>query len=84
MVAPIENEVFVDCGAFDGDTIRSFLAHRKSVFERIYAIEPDSANGIALKTYIDTLPNHVKGKITILPIRCIRLTRAKSYSGAAM
>jgi FkbM family methyltransferase len=41
----IENdEVFVDCGAFDGDTVRSFLRHTGGQFKRIYALEPDPAN----------------------------------------
>jgi FkbM family methyltransferase len=41
---PMTGEVFVDCGAFDGDTVRSFLKHTAGRFQKIYAFEPDPAN----------------------------------------
>jgi len=40
----IDREVFVDCGAYDGDSIRSFLDQPKKSFQRIYGFEPDPAN----------------------------------------
>lgn len=39
-----DHEVFVDCGAYDGDSIRSFLDQPKKSFQRIYSFEPDPAN----------------------------------------
>jgi len=39
-----EDEVFVDCGAFGGDSIREFLARTGGNFKQIVAIEPDAAN----------------------------------------
>lgn len=39
-----ENEVFVDAGAFDGDTIRQFLKITKQKYKYIYAFEPDESN----------------------------------------
>jgi FkbM family methyltransferase len=39
-----EDEVFVDCGAYDGDTVRSFLKHSRGRFQKVYAFEPDPAN----------------------------------------
>jgi FkbM family methyltransferase len=41
---PMSREVFVDCGAYDGDTVRSFLEHSAGRFHKIYAFEPDPAN----------------------------------------
>jgi FkbM family methyltransferase len=41
---PLSDEVFVDCGAYDGDTGRSFLEHTAGQFKRIFAFEPDPAN----------------------------------------
>ncbi len=41
---PNEHEVFVDCGAYDGDTVRSFMRHSDGRFRKIYAFEPDPAN----------------------------------------
>lgn len=37
-------EVFVDCGAYDGDTYRDFLNASGGVFARYIALEPDSLN----------------------------------------
>ena len=44
------DEVFVDCGAFDGDTVRSFLHHSGGRYNKIFAFEPDPANFQALST----------------------------------
>jgi FkbM family methyltransferase len=41
--------VFVDCGAFDGDTIAAFLAATGGRYRRIIALEPDQANAAALR-----------------------------------
>jgi len=38
------DEVFVDCGAFDGDSIRPFLVRTGGSFKQIIAIEPDASN----------------------------------------
>lgn len=40
-------EIFVDCGAYNGDSIRSFLRHLKKYggkFKKIIAFEPDKKN----------------------------------------
>lgn len=51
-----ENEVFVDCGAYDGDTIAAFRRTTSDVFERIVAFEPDPKNFTALKSAINGDP----------------------------
>lgn len=38
------NEVFVDCGAFDGDTIKEFLDYTGGKYSKIFAFEPDETN----------------------------------------
>lgn len=43
--------VFIDCGAFDGDTIRRFLDHQHGRFGAIYAFEPDEQNFARLSEY---------------------------------
>ena len=59
-------EIFVDCGAFDGDTIQEFLKQYGSSFERIIAVEPDPANCKALETRISVLPTEINSKIEIV------------------
>lgn len=39
-----ENETIVDLGAYDGDTIREFLAATDGRYRKIYAFEPDEKN----------------------------------------
>lgn len=39
-----DNEVYVDCGAFDGDTIFDFSYAVNGQYRKIFAIEPDRAN----------------------------------------
>ena len=43
------DECFVDCGAFDGDTIRGFVDQTQGKFRRIVAFEPDPHNFRALQ-----------------------------------
>lgn len=48
-----QNEVFVDCGAYDGDTIAGFRKTTGDHFDRIIAFEPDPQNFAALKSTVD-------------------------------
>ncbi len=38
------DEVFVDCGAYDGDSLRDFLAESTGTFRKVVAFEPDPRN----------------------------------------
>jgi len=51
-----DHEVFVDCGAFDGDTLRAFLHRTGHRFDRLVAFEPDPTNFNALEAFIRGLP----------------------------
>ena len=46
-----ENEVFLDGGAYDGDTIKSFLKNVNGKYQYIYAFEPDDVPFAELKEY---------------------------------
>jgi FkbM family methyltransferase len=48
-------ETFVDCGSFDGDTIREFIK-RHSKFNSIVAIEPDQINFRIFQSFTAGLP----------------------------
>jgi FkbM family methyltransferase len=62
------DETFVDCGAFDGDTIKSFLKMYGTSFERIFAFEPDAASFRKLRAYISTLSEVSKARIMLYPM----------------
>ncbi len=60
-----EDEVFVDCGAYDGDTIRLFLGQSQSAFDRLIAFEPDAANFKILKKSIAGLSPDLRQRIQL-------------------
>jgi FkbM family methyltransferase len=63
LASPSAHEVYVDCGAFDGDTILSFLDRRAAEFESIIAFEPDPLNWAKLGLMISALPDAIRAKI---------------------
>ncbi len=58
--------VFVDGGAFDGDTVRGFLDLVNENFTRIFAFEPDFSNFAKLKAFHQSLPSSLKEKIYVM------------------
>ena len=65
LVALQRSEVFVDCGAYDGDTIRSLLERGAVTHGHVVAFEPDPATFRRLHDYVDTLPPHVRSQIVM-------------------
>ena len=55
--------VFVDCGAFDGDTLRRFLAEQGGRFGAAYAFEPDADNFERLRAYAGTLAEEAAARV---------------------
>jgi FkbM family methyltransferase len=58
-------EVFVDCGAYDGDTVRTLLGLTPLDRGTIFAFEPDSLTFARLKQYHANLPQVVKDRIHV-------------------
>lgn len=67
LVVPAANEFFVDCGAYDGDSIREFLRRRDSQFGQIVALEPDPANCAKLHASLADCPSSVRDRIDVIP-----------------
>lgn len=57
--------VFVDCGAYDGDTIRQFLSQQNYSFGKIYAFEPDEKNCDRLRDYANSLGKEMASRIKV-------------------
>lgn len=57
------NECFVDCGAYDGDTLKSFIATVDGEFDSIYAFELDKNNYLRLNDSIIDYDLKIKNKI---------------------
>jgi FkbM family methyltransferase len=66
LIVPLHREVFVDCGAFDGDSIEEFIKRYSSSFDRIIAIEPDPINCKMLEARLEALPTEIISKIQIV------------------
>lgn len=58
-------EVFVDCGAFDGDTAKLFIHESEGRFRSIIAFEPDPANFAHLKKNIKQMPGAERHAISV-------------------
>jgi FkbM family methyltransferase len=65
------DERFVDCGAYNGDTLRSVIDSSRP-FASYIALEPDATNFSALQSYVHSLPHHLS--------RCIRPLRQAAHS----
>lgn len=58
------NETLVDCGAYDGDTIKEFLNYTKGKCNKIFAFEPDSGNAKKIAESYDNINIQVISKCT--------------------
>lgn len=60
----LPSDTLVDCGAFDGDTIRELL-RKKVIYDHLIAIEPDPINFHNLEKYVSSLSNDLQDKISL-------------------
>lgn len=61
-----DHECFIDCGAFDGDTLKVFLALTQSRFERYWAFEPDAGNFAKLTQAMHQLSPEVQTRVRLV------------------
>lgn len=57
------DECFVDCGAFNGISLKTFLKENQNEFEHYYGFEPDKHNFELLTEYIFSLPEELQSKM---------------------
>ena len=57
------DEMFVDCGAFDGDTLDLFLKNTEHSFRGAIAFEPDPENYAKLTARVGSLPSKTRERI---------------------
>jgi FkbM family methyltransferase len=62
------DEVFVDCGAFDGDSIRAFLQRSGGKFKMAVGLEPDPKNRARFEKWRSDLPPAQARKIEVRPV----------------
>lgn len=61
-----DHEVFIDCGAYDGDTLEAFLEATHSRFEAVHAFEPDPDAARRLKAVARALPAGAGDRVRIV------------------
>ena len=64
---PIDAESFLDCGAYDGDTLRDWLGWRGPSFARYTGLEPDAVNRRRFEECAQALDAQVSARIVALP-----------------
>jgi FkbM family methyltransferase len=57
------HERFVDCGAFDGDSVAAFVRRSGPAFQEVVALEPDPANFRKMSERVAGFPEVVRQKI---------------------
>lgn len=67
LFAPSGEEHFVDCGAFDGQTLRDLLALTGNRIGAYYGLEPDPANYGRLERFAAGLPEELRERVTLSP-----------------
>lgn len=59
------DDVFIDCGAFNGISARMFFQENDNQFDGYYGFEPDPVNYRALQEYVTELPENMRDKMHI-------------------
>jgi FkbM family methyltransferase len=65
LLSPVSDEVFVDCGSFDGESTRSFNHHWAGEFRHVFAFEPDPMNQAALNANLRAVG--IGNRVTTIP-----------------
>jgi FkbM family methyltransferase len=77
----VADECFVDCGAFDGSTAKSFLKRSAGVFKRYIALEPDPISHDRLCQYVSGLEPRLRERTTVLPLAAADRRKAVRFRG---
>jgi len=73
---------FVDCGAYDGDVLKSLLRRTGPNAPEIIAYEPDPTNFKKLTAWIESIPVTLRPKITCRPVAVGNITGNVSFSAS--
>jgi FkbM family methyltransferase len=76
-------ECFVDCGAYDGDTMRDFVSAVDGRFRKLIAFEADSRNFQRLSAYVEEQPRAVNERISIREIAVGRTSGVLRFASTA-
>ena len=78
-----QDEVFVDCGAYDGDSLLHFVAVTEGQFCGAWAFEPDPVASARLAATVATLPSDVRARVVVQPKAAAATNGILGFSGGA-
>ena len=84
LLPPHSDEVFVDCGAYDGDTLRVFLSRMEGNRARIIAIEPDPMSYARLEACAAALPNDVRERVRTMQVAVGMVREKLLFDGSGL
>jgi FkbM family methyltransferase len=64
---PTKDEVYVDCGGFDGDTLKDFYRATEGQFSKAIVFEPDPSNFKKLNALAAALPEDAPARVETFP-----------------
>lgn len=67
LMRPIATERFVDCGAYDGDSLKAFYEKWNGKFEKIAAFEPVADNLARIAAFRKTIPADFDARLDVFP-----------------
>jgi FkbM family methyltransferase len=76
----LNESLYIDCGAYDGDTVRSFVSNNQN-FSRVIAFEPDNSNFQKLLKEIYSYKSVLKNRILCYPVGLSNVNEIKMFSG---
>lgn len=77
------DDLFVDCGAFDGDSLRDLLSRRNGELRGFVGLEPDPENYKRLSVYVESLAVDLRGKVSVHPLAVGSRSGAIAFSATA-
>ena len=78
-----QNAVFVDAGAFDGDTFAQFVEFCGGKFRAAYLFEPDRGNLLSLQKRLSAMPEAIRDRVHVLPSAVAEDTYDVSFHGGS-
>jgi FkbM family methyltransferase len=77
-----DNEVMVDGGAYDGDTLKDFLGRTGGQFARYHAFEPDPQTFERLRIQVEQLPASVRARVILHDVALMDRSCRLAFAGA--
>jgi FkbM family methyltransferase len=82
VATPRTDDIVLDCGAFDGDTLRAWLEVRGATFDSYYALEPDPVSRGRLERSLEDLDPEIARRVRVLPFGVAGFTGPTTFAAS--